>query len=144
MRWASACNRLAGVLMHMRPASIYAIKREVAQAYGVKITELSDKTRKAHIVLPRQIAMYLAKVHTAQSYATIGAQFGNRDHTTVMASVQKIHELMQKSLAMRSQVMYLSNRICPNDSGDGVISLSAKPADSAESFPATSRGTAGE
>jgi chromosomal replication initiator protein len=45
------------------------------------------------VVVPRQIAMYLAKQMTEASLPEIGRQFGNKHHTTVMHSIAKIDEL---------------------------------------------------
>ena len=48
------------------------------------------RDRLAHIVLPRQVAMYLAKELTQKSLPEIGDAFGGRDHTTVLHAVRKI------------------------------------------------------
>jgi len=44
-------------------------------------------------VVPRQIAMFLAKQLTEASLPEIGRQFGGKHHTTVMHSIAKIDEL---------------------------------------------------
>jgi chromosomal replication initiation ATPase DnaA len=44
------------------------------------------------VVVPRQIAMYLAKNLTEASLPEIGRQFGGKHHTTVMRSIAKIDE----------------------------------------------------
>ena len=43
-------------------------------------------------MVPRQIAMYLAKQLTEASLPEIGRQFGGKHHTTVMHSIGKIDE----------------------------------------------------
>jgi chromosomal replication initiator protein len=43
-------------------------------------------------VVPRQIAMFLAKQMTEASLPEIGRQFGNKHHTTVMHSIGKIDD----------------------------------------------------
>jgi chromosomal replication initiator protein len=45
------------------------------------------------VVVPRQIAMFLAKQMTEASLPEIGRQFGGKHHTTVMHSIGKIDEM---------------------------------------------------
>ena len=42
------------------------------------------------MAFPRQIAIYLCRTLTNESFPKIGIQFGGRDHSTVMHSVDKI------------------------------------------------------
>jgi chromosomal replication initiator protein len=57
------------------------------------VAELKQKNNSRQIVVPRQIAMYLAKQLTEASLPEIGRQFGGKHHTTVMHSISKIDEL---------------------------------------------------
>ena len=54
--------------------------------------ELKQKNNSRAVVVPRQIAMYLAKQMTEASLPEIGRQFGNKHPTTVMHSINKIDE----------------------------------------------------
>ena len=58
---------------------------QTAAYFGVSIEELTGPSRGRHLVMARQIAMYLCRELTGLSLPKIGAQFGNRDHTTVMS-----------------------------------------------------------
>jgi len=58
----------------------------------MRITELKQKDNSRAVVVPRQIAMYLAKQMTEASLPEIGRQFGGKHHTTVMHSIGKIDE----------------------------------------------------
>ena len=49
-----------------------------------------SKKRSANISFPRQIAMYLCRNMTTESFPKIAIEFGGKDHTTVMYSVEKI------------------------------------------------------
>jgi chromosomal replication initiator protein len=62
-------------------------------------------------VMARQIAMYLCRELTDLSLPKIGAQFGNRDHTTVMYADRKINQLLAERRAVFNQVSELTNRI---------------------------------
>jgi len=76
----------------VRKITIEAIQRAVAEQFGMRVPELKQKNNSRQIVVPRQIAMYLAKQLTEASLPEIGRQFGGKHHTTVMHSIAKIDE----------------------------------------------------
>jgi chromosomal replication initiator protein len=76
----------------VRKITIEAIQRTVAENFGMRVTELKQKNNSRAVVVPRQIAMYLAKQMTEASLPEIGRQFGGKHHTTVMHSISKIDE----------------------------------------------------
>ncbi len=76
----------------VRKITIEAIQRAVAEQFGMRVTELKAKNNSRSVVVPRQIAMFLAKQMTEASLPEIGRQFGNKHHTTVMHSIAKIEE----------------------------------------------------
>ena len=76
-----------------RKISIDAIQKAVAEQFGMRVSELKQKNNSRAVVVPRQIAMYLAKSLTEASLPEIGRQFGGKHHTTVMHSIGKIDEL---------------------------------------------------
>ena len=79
--------------MQVRKVTIEAIQRAVAEQFGMRVADLKQKDNSRNVVVPRQIAMYLAKQMTEASLPEIGRQFGNKHHTTVMHSIGKIDEL---------------------------------------------------
>ena len=79
--------------MQVRKITIEAIQRAVSENFGMRIVDLKQKNNSRNVVVPRQIAMYLAKQMTEASLPEIGRQFGNKHHTTVMHSIAKIGEL---------------------------------------------------
>jgi chromosomal replication initiator protein len=79
--------------MQVRKITIEAIQRAVAESFGMRVSDLKQKNNARNVVVPRQIAMYLAKQMTEASLPEIGRQFGNKHHTTVMHSISKIDEL---------------------------------------------------
>ncbi|WP_420846378.1 chromosomal replication initiator protein DnaA [Nocardioides daejeonensis] len=89
-------------------ASIIA---QTAAYFGVSIEELTGPSRGRHLVQGRQIAMYLCRELTDLSLPKIGAQFGNRDHTTVMYAQRKINQLLAERRSVFNQVSELTNRI---------------------------------
>jgi chromosomal replication initiator protein len=76
----------------VRKITIEAIQRTVAEQFAMRVVELKQKNNSRQIVVPRQIAMYLAKQLTEASLPEIGRQFGGKHHTTVMHSISKIDE----------------------------------------------------
>jgi chromosomal replication initiator protein len=79
--------------LQVRKITIEAIQRAVAENFGMRIADLKQKNNSRNVVVPRQIAMYLAKQMTEASLPEIGRQFGGKHHTTVMHSIGKIDEL---------------------------------------------------
>lgn len=91
----------------VRKITIEAIQRATAEQFGMKISELKQKNNSRQIVVPRQIAMYLAKQMTEASLPEIGRQFGGKHHTTVMHSIAKIDELRRTDKALNSTLSKL-------------------------------------
>ncbi len=77
----------------VRKITIDAIQKAVAESFAMRVNELKQKNNSRAVVVPRQIAMYLAKNLTEASLPEIGRQFGGKHHTTVMHSIGKIDEL---------------------------------------------------
>jgi len=84
---------------------------QTAAYFGLSIEELTGPSRGRHLVLARQIAMYLCRELTGLSLPKIGQQFGNRDHTTVMYAERKISQLLAERRAVFNQVSELTNRV---------------------------------
>jgi chromosomal replication initiator protein len=70
------------------------IMRVVAAHYGLKVSELKEKSNARTKAFPRQVAMYMCKELTDLSYPEIGKQFNDKHHSTVMYSVQQIKKMM--------------------------------------------------
>ncbi len=89
--------------------SILQIQEEVAKYYHIQLKDLKGKKRVKSIVVPRQIAMYLARELTDNSLPKIGAEFGGKDHTTVIHAHEKIQQLMDSSISMQNEVSEIKN-----------------------------------
>ena len=63
---------------------------------------LNTKSRKREIVQARQLAMYFAKNLTNSSLAVIGAQIGNRDHSTVLHACKTVADLLQTDKQLKA------------------------------------------
>ena len=77
-----------------KPINAPEILRVVAAHYGLKVSDLKQKSNAKTIAFPRQVAMYLCKELTDLSYPEIGKVFADKHHSTVMYSVQQIKKMM--------------------------------------------------
>jgi len=66
------------------------VQKTVADFFHISLSDLKTKRRNKNVVMPRQIAMYLARQLTNLSFPEIGEAFGGKDHTTVLHSCKKI------------------------------------------------------
>jgi len=84
-----------------------SIKETVSKYFGLPVEDITGKKKTKHIVYARQIAMYLCRNLTDMSLPIIGREFGGRDHTTVIHSVNKIEQDMIKdrNIAMSIETM---------------------------------------
>ncbi len=90
---------------------IEEIQKRVAGHYNVSRDDLLSSRRTAAVVMPRQIAMYLAKNLTLRSLPEIGRRFGGRDHTTVLHAVRKIDNLCNTDNALREEIDFLKRML---------------------------------
>jgi chromosomal replication initiator protein len=89
--------------------SISKIQDEVAKFYHIQLKDLKGKKRVKTIVVPRQIAMYLAREMTESSLPKIGAEFGGKDHTTVIHAHEKISQLMKSDSNIQQEIAEIKN-----------------------------------
>ena len=97
--------------LNRRQVSVEFIQKTVADFFKIKVADMYAKRRHAHIVLPRQIAMYLAKELTQKSLPEIGEAFGGRDHTTVLHAMRKIAEQRQHDADLNHQIHVLEQTL---------------------------------
>lgn len=83
------------------------VEQLVAANYNISVEDMKSKKRMAKIAVPRQIAMYICRVVLGETLPKIGLEFGGKDHTTVMHSVDKI----KKELLNNSQLEVEINKI---------------------------------
>ena len=68
---------------------------EVCKFYNMEPATLRGQGRAKDISLARQIAMYQIRRMTNLSLKEIGKEFDNRDHTTVLHSIERIEDLIK-------------------------------------------------
>ena len=97
---------------HRKEITLDTISRQVCLMYSLNISQIVDKTRKAHISFPRQVAMYLANLLIPQlSLKEIAEYFKRKDHTTVLHAKKMIENQFRENLDFRGQIEQLIKSI---------------------------------
>jgi chromosomal replication initiator protein len=68
----------------------------VSTYYKISLEDLRGKQRDKHIVMPRQVAMWLMRTDTEASLMEIGHELGGRDHSTVLHGCDKIEQELKR------------------------------------------------
>ena len=76
---------------------VHRIQKIVSEYFQISVEDIRSKKRSSNISYPRQIAMYLCRVMTNESFNNIGIEFGGKDHSTVMHSVEKIEKEVREN-----------------------------------------------
>ena len=87
------------------------VQQLVASNYNITVEELKSKRRVAKIAVPRQIAMYICRIYLEESLPKIGIEFGGKDHTTVMHSVDKIKKQLKTNKDLEIEINKIVNQI---------------------------------
>lgn len=66
------------------------VRDKVCSYYKISCDDLTSSTRKQSIAYARQMLMYILKTNYSLSIKFIGDNLGNRDHSTVIHSIDKI------------------------------------------------------
>ncbi len=78
---------------------------EVARTYGVSAEEIrSQKNRSANISNARHIAIYLSRELTTLSMVAIGEEFGKRHYSTIIYTIRKVNEMMEKDSKIKELI----------------------------------------
>ncbi len=88
----------------------YIVER-TCDYFGLTTADIMSKSRKANIVIGRQVAMYLSQKHTSLSTTKIGYAIGQRAHTTVLHSCQCVSNRMATDNIFSRQVSELEELI---------------------------------
>jgi chromosomal replication initiator protein len=92
---------------------IEKIQDAVAAHYGLTVAKLTSASREQKVALPRQVAMYLCRELAKEKFQSIAEKFNKKDHTTVIAAVERIRALMEADAAVATAVQALTARLAP-------------------------------
>ena len=90
---------------------VHRIQKIVAEYFQISVEDIRSKKRSANIAFPRQIAMYLCRCMTSESFPKIGIEFGGKDHSTVMHSVEKIEKEIRENKELANIIEKLKKDI---------------------------------
>ena len=84
--------------------SIDVIQKVIADNYQISVSDLKGKKRDKKFVVPRQIAIYIARELTEMAYTDLGNEFGGKDHSTIMSAYNKIAEQIKIDSTLESKI----------------------------------------
>jgi chromosomal replication initiator protein len=87
------------------------VQKTVSKYYGITVSDLVSTSRKQHLVKARQMAIYLCHELTSLSLAKIGQNFGNRDHSTVLYSCEKLKALIETNEEIKNDIENIKIKI---------------------------------
>ena len=87
------------------------IVREICKVYRIDDKAIRGQQRDRDAVRSRQVAMYLIRRLCNYSYKDIGKEFGNRDHTTVMHSIEQVEQRIAKDASFAETVRAITTNI---------------------------------
>jgi len=91
--------------------SVERIQAVTCDLFGISRDELLSEGRSQRLVWPRQVAMYLAREHTAHSLPAIGQAFGGRNHTTVLHACRRAAQRQASDPEASDAIRTLAERI---------------------------------
>ncbi|MCK4390452.1 MAG: chromosomal replication initiator protein DnaA [Desulfobacterales bacterium] len=90
--------------------TVKSIQELVSKYYKISMEQILSRSRKRGIVQPRQIAMYLARRYTGQTFQAIGRSF-NRYHATTLHAIGIVERRIREQGPVQKQVEFLSKRL---------------------------------
>ena len=87
------------------------IQRAVAEYYSITVEVLKGKNRSKNVAFARQVAMYLSRILTDESFPNIGLEFGGKDHTTVMYAYEKIAEELKDNRGLKEIINEIKTKL---------------------------------
>lgn len=109
----SILEGLIGNVRRSRPGHITAkqIIEKTARHFQISAAEICSSQRDKHIVVPRQVAMYLLRSELHLSFPKIATELGRKDHTTAIHSVEKIERAIKLDMITREQVADIREKL---------------------------------
>ena len=94
-----------------RRLQVSDIQNAVEEFFNISHTDLISGKRSANISHARQVAFYLCRTMIDIPYTSIGKEFGNRDHTTIMYGVTQIEEKCRESRELNEEIEIIKKKI---------------------------------
>ena len=92
-------------------SNVTNIQRVVAEHFGITVEDLKGKKRSNKIAYPRQLAMYLCRMETSETFPKIGLVFGGRDHSTVIFACDKIEKELKSDENLQNTIKAIKSKL---------------------------------
>lgn len=96
------------------PVTVEKILTEVARTYGTTVENIRSDKRNANISKARQAAMYIVREVTGLSMEQIGAEFGNKHHSTVIYNIREAEKDIGKNPNVKATIHDIINNVHTN------------------------------
>jgi chromosomal replication initiator protein len=93
---------------HLTPRQVI---EKTAKHFQLEPLDITSAKRDKHIVVPRQIAMYLLRSELHLSFPKIASELGRKDHTTAIHSVDKIEKALKLDYIVRQQITEIREKL---------------------------------
>ena len=90
---------------------VHRIQRIVCEYFKIDIEDLKGKKKSKDVNYPRQIAIYLSRIMTNESFPKLGTYFGGRDHSTIISAYKKINKDLQTNSQLQTVIGDLKKMI---------------------------------
>ncbi|MBQ2755089.1 MAG: chromosomal replication initiator protein DnaA [Oscillospiraceae bacterium] len=96
------------------PITVEKIILEVSRNFNVSQDDIRSQKRVATVSVARQTAMYVIREITQMSMSSIGEEFSNRDHSTVVYAIQEVERKMEIDPSYRELIKDIIRNINGN------------------------------
>lgn len=86
------------------PVTVDNIITEVSRTFDVTPADIRSDKRNANISLARQVAIYIVDQVTGLPLKSIGNEFGNKHHSTIIYALKEIKNKLEKDVALKATV----------------------------------------
>ncbi len=101
-----ASEAIRDILTYNRPVSVTVagIIELVGKTFGVSAQDIRSDKKKAEISSARQLSMYVIREITNLSLEAIGKEFGGKNHSTVLYSIESVEKKMEQNREFKTTV----------------------------------------
>ncbi len=87
------------------------IIQQTARYFSIKEDEIRGQSRSKNTALARHISMYLIKTLTNKTLVEIGAEYGNRNHSTVLSSIHRVEDMLKSDAKTAATIRDITSNI---------------------------------
>lgn len=90
---------------------VQRIQKVVCEYYKISIEQMKGKKRNDEVNFPRQVAIYLCRELTTESFPKIGSYFGGRNHSTIISAYQRIEKELETNEKLKGVIKDLKKNL---------------------------------